>query len=155
MRKWIALTTLGTCLFVAALQIVVTPRRTVANIAIQETLFDSQTMLQNYRYRQFVRGALDGDSGAFARLVRFPCSGAGSYEHGEVLAAILINLGDKQFARMAATLTQEDRKRLIDLLAAGFEYGTVGNSKGLPGFSNTYPQVSELLRNMNGYATLQ
>ncbi len=121
----------------------VAPRRDVEGITIQATLFEQQTMPQNFNYRHLVKGVLQGDGTMLAPLVKSPCGGgAGCYEHGEVLAHILRRVGEREFTKMLQTLKPEDQIQLGSLLAAGFEYGNFAVNQGHPNLALDYPELA-------------
>jgi hypothetical protein len=100
------------------------PSNTAGDIVIGGTLYTWQSPLENFQYRRLVASAMDGKTHAFNELANIDCGGgAGCYDHGEVLAHILIQIGDRQFADGVTPLTSNAKASLSTYLMAGFEYG--------------------------------
>lgn len=119
----------------------------VEGIHISDLLVNGQTFLENYRYKLRVKDALQGDGSSFASPVMSWCGGgAGCYDDGEVLANILLRVGEGRFAKMAATLDYEEQSMLWGLLLAGFEYGYFPDKQQQPDFETLYPQLAKSLR---------
>jgi len=121
------------------------PSRSVEDISINEVLFQRQSVAGNYHYRKSVRQTLRGDAEALTILVHADCGGgAGCYEHGEVLASVLIRLGEADFIRMVGNLKKEDRVTLKSLLDVGFEYGRFTKKQPIE-WERDYPKLMYML----------
>ncbi len=123
MLKWVV-TFAAAAVSAIVLAFCFVPRDSAQGIELGRTLYLAQSPLENFHYRRLVRNAVGGDANAMAKLVAFGCGGgAGCYDHGAVLAHMLIKVGDSHFSRMAGTLDMNEKRALDSLLAAGFEYG--------------------------------
>lgn len=116
----------------------------IEGIHLGETLVESQTFMENFLYRNRVKKVLAGDSEALASLVMSDCGGgSGCYDHGEVLAKLLIRVGDAKFSQMVATLNEEEQSMLYALFEAGFEYGHFPKIKSRPNFDAVFRRQTE------------
>lgn len=123
------------------------PSQTVEGITIQETLYDYQSLLSNYRYRQQVKHTLNGETAELAKLTAADCGGgSGCYEHGEVIAHLLLRLGEEKFTKLASPLQPDLKSTLDGLLRAGFEYGEMPGDSPCIDYSQCFPQLAAMLR---------
>lgn len=106
-----------------------------------------QAEYANFNYRQHMSAAASGDEMAVRELFLFSrrTDAAGSIGHGVALVDLLQAIGEKMPARVAKTLSSDDKRRLTVMMEAGVAYGFRAAPEEWP---NRYPQMAAALRSV-------
>ena len=101
----------------------------------------------DYFYARKVHSVLDGDAIALLELTETDCDGELCYEQGEVLANILVKMGDGEFAKVVHNLPAKGKVNLHSLLLAGIEYGSFPKYLTPLTLDETFPKTrAELIK---------
>jgi len=104
-----------------------------------------QASRQGFDYKRHIEAAASRDEAATRELFIFSrhTDAAGSIGHGVALVDLFQTIGEEMSARVAATLSSGDRKRLKRILEAGVSYGFLTGPEEFP---KRYPGIAAAVR---------
>jgi hypothetical protein len=135
-----SLTELSLC----CLSLICAPIESPAAVRIGEEVL-SQAERVKFDYRQHVSAAAAGDERAMRELFLFSrhTDAASSLAHGVALVDLFQTIGEEMPARVAKTLTSDDKRRITLIMEAGVAYGLRAAPEE---WTDRFPRIAAALR---------
>ena len=115
----------------------------VQGIRINEQL--SFLAYQQCDYCGLIDQAIAGDCESMRELSSLYFDGGYSYEHGEVMVAIVLKVGEERFAKCVTDWPGNEKSRLLVRLEVGLEYGSFPNIQSGVCVLRQFPKLGLLL----------